>query len=215
MRTDFISFKFYFIALFIAIFSLGFFYFPTNGDPVAGKKTFAVCATCHGQNGEGIKTLNTPAIASLPAWYVRRQLHNFKSGIRGTNAKDVYGMQMKPMAMTLTTDKAIDDVAAYIASMPVTKTEATVKGDINKGKAYYAVCATCHGPKGAGNEALGSPQLIGLQDWYLERQLHNFKSGIRGYDPKDVHGLQMKPMAMTLPNDQAIQDVLTYINSLK
>ena len=54
-----------------------------------------------------------------------------------------------------------------------------------------------------------------LQDWYMERQLKHFKEGIRGTDPKDIFGQQMRPMAMTLADDQAILDVIAYIMSLQ
>ena len=50
------------------------------------------------------------------SWYVARQLKNFKSGIRGTKSGDMFGMQMRPMAMSLANDEAINNVAAYIAT---------------------------------------------------------------------------------------------------
>jgi cytochrome c553 len=87
------------------------------GDPVRGKTLFATCGACHGQNAEGMEALNAPALAGQAEWYVIRQLQNFKGGIRGTNPKDTYGMQMAPMAQTLPDDQAIADVAAYIKSL--------------------------------------------------------------------------------------------------
>ena len=123
---------------------------------------------------------------------------------------------MMPFAMTLTTDKMVRDVAAYIASMkPVSREAATVKGDAAKGKAFYMICATCHGPDGKGLKVMNAPNLTLQQDWYLERQIKNFKEGIRGNDPKDIFGQQMIPMMATLPDDQAIKDVVAYIGSLK
>ena len=47
------------------------------------------------------------------------------------------------------------------------------------------------------------------------RQLKNYRQGLRGYDPKDTYGVQMKPMAATLASDQAVTDVVAYINSLR
>ena len=83
--------------------------------------------------------------------------------------------------------------------------------DANKGKSLYTVCVACHGAAGEGNKALNAPRLAGQEDWYIVRQLKNFKSGIRGADPKDTYGMQMRPMAMTLANDQAMEDVAAYI----
>ena len=186
------------------------------GDPAKGKASFAVCQACHGANGMGNKALNAPGIAGQEPWYLERQLKNFKGGIRGADPKDTYGMQMRPMALTLANDQAVSDMAAFLSSMPVSKSsESTVKGDATAGKASYMICQTCHGPKGGGNRALNSPNLTGLQDWYIVRQLKNFKAGIRGTKSGDLFGMQMRPMAMTLANDEVINNVAAYIATFK
>ena len=186
------------------------------GDATKGKAAYAVCAACHGANGMGNKALNSPQIAGQEPWYLERQLKNFKGGLRGANAKDPYGMQMRPMALTLANDQAVSDMAAYVSSMPVSKSsESTVNGDATAGKASYMICQTCHGPKGGGNRALNSPKLTGLQDWYIVRQLKNFKAGIRGTKSGDLFGMQMRPMAMTLANDEVINNVAAYIATFK
>ena len=185
------------------------------GNPEKGKALYAVCVACHGPDGAGNKTLNAPAIAGQEIWYLERQLKNFKTGIRGTNSKDIYGMQMRPMAMTLTTEQAIADVAAYVSSLKGKSPVQSIKGNANAGQAAYMICQTCHGPKGEGNKALNAPKLINQQDWYIVRQLKNFKAGLRGAHPKDVYGMQMRPMALTLPNDEAINNVVSYIVTFK
>jgi len=186
------------------------------GDVTKGKAAYAVCATCHGSDGMGNKALNSPKIAGQEPWYLERQLKNFKKGIRGSNAKDPYGMQMRPMALTLANDQAILDMAAYVSSMSESKSlESTVKGDVTAGKASYMICQTCHGPNGGGNRALNSPKLTGLQDWYIVRQLKNFKAGIRGTKSGDLFGMQMRPMAMTLANEEVINNVAAYIATFK
>ena len=122
---------------------------------------------------------------------------------------------MKPMAMNLATPAAIDNVVAYIQTLTAPPAPATVHGDVAAGKKLYATCAACHGPQGQGNEQLNAPRLAGQQDWYLVRQLQNYKSGIRGSNPKDTYGMQMKPMASMLANDVAMNDVVAYIDTLK
>jgi len=87
------------------------------GDPVRGKTLYATCGACHGVNGEGLEALNAPKLAGQQPWYLIRQLQNFKSGVRGTNPRDTYGMQMAPMAQTLVDDQAMEDVAAYIETL--------------------------------------------------------------------------------------------------
>ena len=186
------------------------------GDATKGKAAYAVCAACHGANGMGNKALNAPGIAGQEPWYLERQLKNFKAGVRGAHPKDPYGMQMRPMALTLANDQAVSDMAAFLSSMPVSKSsESTVKGDATAGKASYMICQTCHGPTGGGNKALNTPRLTGLQDWYIVRQLKNFKSGARGTKAGDTYGMQMRPMALTLTTDAAINNVAAYIATLK
>ena len=186
-----------------------------KGDAKRGQQAYAVCQACHGANGEGNKALNAPRLAGQQDWYVARQVQNFKAGIRGGNPKDVFGMQMRPMAMTLATDQVVEDVAVYIATLKGKVSAPTVKGDAKAGKAAYAICQACHGAQGEGNKALNAPKLAGQQDWYLVRQLQNFKAGIRGIHAKDMFGMHMRPMAMTLANDAAVNNVAAYIASLK
>jgi cytochrome c553 len=62
---------------------------------------------------------------------------------------------------------------------------------------------------------MNAPALAGREEWYLVRQLQNFKSGVRGTDPGDIYGLQMAPMAQVLPDSQAIEDVAAYLSSLE
>ena len=186
------------------------------GDATKGKAAYAVCAACHGANGMGNKALNAPRIAGQEPWYLERQLKNFKGGIRGADPKDTYGMQMRPMALTLANDQAVSDMAAFLSSMPVSKSsESSVKGDVAAGKTAYMICQACHGPTGGGNKALNAPRLTGLQDWYIVRQLKNFKSGARGTKAGDTYGMQMRPMALTLTTDAAINNVAAYIATLK
>ena len=165
-------------------------------------------------NGEGLVALNGPRLADQEDWYLRRQIENYKAGIRGTHAQDIYGQQMAPMAQTLVNDAAIDNVIAYIQSLSAALQAKSVVGDAERGKALYAICAACHGMQAEGNLALNSPRLTGQNDWYLVRQLQYYKAGIRGTHADDVYGQQMYPMALTLADDQAIRDVVAYINTL-
>jgi len=202
----------------IIIFVLGTA-FSTNvfaeGDLGRGEAKYKVCAACHGENGEGRKIANAPRISGQHSWYIARQLNNFKNGVRGAHINDITGMQMRPMAMTLVTDQDIDDVLVYVESLNGRGKHSGVKGNIEKGESAYAVCVTCHGANGQGNKTLNAPKIAGLPDWYVERQLNNFKSGIRGVHAKDIFGQQMRPMAMTLASDEAVRDVTVFVASLK
>jgi cytochrome c oxidase subunit 2 len=183
------------------------------GDAAAGKALYAVCASCHGANGEGNVAMNAPRLSGQLPWYLERQLRQFKQGVRGAHQQDVFGKMMAPMAATLPDDAAIANVAAYIATLPDVRIAPTIKGNADHGRQRYATCAACHGESGQGIMATNAPRLKGMSDWYLARQLKNFKTGVRGAHPQDVQGGQMALFAETLADDAAIGDVLSYINT--
>jgi cytochrome c oxidase subunit 2 len=184
-----------------------------EGDASAGKALYAPCAACHGQQGEGNPALNTPVLAGQEDWYLARQLHLFKAGIRGTDSKDTFGLQMRSMALTLATDQAVEDVVAYIQTLPSAHANRTLGGEPEKGKDRYVLCATCHGQQAEGNRTYNAPRLVHQHDWYLLTQLKHFKAGIRGQPPNDTYGMQMRAVAGALTDEQAMQDVIAYIKS--
>ena len=63
-------------------------------------------------------------------------------------------------------------------------------------------CTVCHGSQLKGNANIGAPRLSGLPQWYLERQLTNFKQGIRGAHSEDVGGTEMRMMAANLTSNE-------------
>ena len=184
-----------------------------QGDVAAGRALYATCAACHGANGEGNVALNAPKLSGYGAWYTDRQLKLFKQGARGAHEKDVFGKMMAPMAATLPDDAAIANVAAYIASLPDTPAPKTIQGNVATGGERYATCAACHGANGRGIAATNAPRLAGMSDWYMARQLKNFRDGVRGAHAQDPHGAQMALVAGLLADDAAFGDILAYINS--
>jgi cytochrome c oxidase subunit 2 len=93
---------------------------PTlQGTAINGKSIFdSTCASCHGSAGEGIKLMHAPRLKDMSDWYLATQLKNFRLGYRGSHAKDQYGPQMALMANMLRDDKVINDLLAYIATLP-------------------------------------------------------------------------------------------------
>ena len=180
-----------------------------------GKELFENCASCHGTDGSGNRAIGAPNIAGMNDWYVERQLENFRNGARGSHFSDVEGLRMGPMVLTLATDQDVKDVAHHVGGMLLIRRPASVPGDPKAGATSYASCAGCHGVQGEGNPALKAPRLAGTDDWYLATQLRKFRSGVRGTNPKDVGGRMMRPMALTLPDEDAIRNVVAYINTLK
>jgi cytochrome c oxidase subunit 2 len=181
-----------------------------------GKAKFVVCEACHGPTGAGSKEIGAPRIAGQSHWYEKRQLQNFKAGIRGANPKDTFGIVMRPMAMTLVTDQDITDVVAYLGTLKPDILPQTVQGgDATKGKEIFTTCAACHGDDGKGVEVLSAPRVAGIPDWYLQRQIENFDTDIRGAHADDLFGRQMGVIQkLVLKDEQSILDVIAYINTL-
>jgi len=180
-----------------------------------GAQLFKLCVQCHGPDGGGTALAQAPAIAGLDEWYLKAQLEKFRSGARGTHFDDIAGMRMRPMALSLLDDENVAAVAAYVAALPRTHPKPTLEGgDAGRGQALYAPCSACHGPDGAGIQALNGAPLRATTDWYLLRQLQNFRSGVRGTNPQDASGALMRPMSLTLADEQAMKDVIAYIVTL-
>ncbi len=184
------------------------------GDAAKGKTLYNICAACHGANAEGTAALNAPANAGQDPWYMTRQLKNFRAGIRGAHPDDTFGAQMRPMAMVLTGDQDIEDVVAYITSLDLPEPPATIDGDIELGKQAYETCIPCHGEFGQGAQALDAPRLSKQHDWYIVRQLENFRAGIRGTHQSDIYGAQMRIMSQMLESDERVRAVAAYIATL-
>lgn len=176
---------------------------------------YETCSPCHGPAGSGRADLQVPPIGGLPPWYVEAQLTKFRDGWRGVHPDDIAGMRMRPMALTLPTADDVKAMAEYVSTLPGGPQAPTLTdADASRGQALFATCVACHQADGSGNEALKAPKIAGNADWYVATQLQHFKSGVRGANPADAQGALMRPMAMTLADDQAIKDVAAYVNSL-
>ncbi len=183
-------------------------------DAEAGKMSYMACAACHGQNGEGNPALNAPKLAGMDSWYLKRQLQHYKSGVRGSDPADTLGMQMRGMAMTLVNESAIDNVVAYIDTLPDVPVVATIDGNVERGRDLYQTCVNCHGAQGQGIWAMNAPRAAGMSDWYTASQLRNFRDGLRGIHPDDRYGRQMAQMAQMLNEEEEINDLVAYMNTL-
>lgn len=181
-----------------------------------GAELFETCQPCHGEAGAGDADIAAPVIAGLPQWYIESQLQSFQAGWRGKHAEDLPGLRMRPMAITLTREGDIPSVAQYIASLPALAfPESSLDGNAGAGaERYSALCATCHGEDGLGNEQLHAPPIVQIHDWYLMAQMRNFGIGARGTHPDDTWGLTMRANTVTM-NNQAMEDVIAYVQTLR
>ena len=81
-----------------------------------------------------------------------------------------------------------------------------IKGDAAAGQAKTAVCGACHNPDG-NSLAPNFPKLAGQGERYLEKQLHDIKTGMRVV-------LEMTGMLEPF-NDQDLADIASYFASQK
>src|SRR5260221_11629855 len=91
----------------------------------------------------------------------------------------------------------------------------SLPGNVDAGRLLYNnTCKTCHGESAEGNKKFLAPTLTNINDWYLYRQLMNYRNGIRGYDDHDTLAFQMAAMAKTLKDSIAARDLVAYIKIL-
>jgi cytochrome c553 len=179
-----------------------------------GKELYTTCVPCHGADGSGSQELGAPNIAGLPKWYVQAELEKFQTRQRGVNAFDTIGIRMRSMSRTLNLPGDVESVAEYVSSMPRHAVPSTVKANPMAGKTTFQTCVACHGPDAMGKQTVGAPPLADQADWYLLRQLHQFKKGWRGTDPRDITGGTMRPMTFSL-DENSMANVVAYIQTLK
>jgi len=152
------------------------------GNAAAGKNKSAVCAGCHGVDGNSAAP-NFPKLAGQDGQYIAKQLADFKSGARKdpTMIGMVAGLSKKDM----------DDLGAYFASQKrSTGTTSASAADLKKAERLYRggdakngipACMSCHGPAGVGIPPR-FPAVSGQHAAYSQKQLLDFKAGTRSND---------------------------------
>jgi cytochrome c553 len=172
------------------------------------------CSPCHAPNGGGYQSEFSPKLSGQEDWYLSRQLTNFRNDKRGAHEDERWARQMNFHIKDFSPAQ-LDSFVEYIGTLEDAPAEATIEGDTTRGKQLYTqTCSLCHGGGGIGNPALNSPRLAGMSDWYMVAQLQKFRTGLRGDHPEDIFGSQMVASAMALPDEQALLDVVAYINTL-
>ena len=177
-------------------------------DLAKGEASFtAVCAACHGADGNSGTPVN-PKLAQQHPEYTVKQLQEFKSGKRANAV-------MSGMAATLS-DADMKNIAYWLGSKPAKPGFAKDKELVALGERIYrggiadrqiAACAGCHSPNGAGIPAQ-YPRVGGQHADYTAAQLTGFRDGIR------KNALQMTQVAAKL-NDREIKAVSDYIAGLR
>jgi cytochrome c oxidase subunit 2 len=141
-------------------------------------------------------------------------LSSFANDFRGAHDGERWAKQMNFHVKDFT-QAQLDSFVSYILTLEDIPSEASIEADTIRGKQLYTqMCTACHGEDGMGNQELNSPRLAGMTDWYMVTQLQKFRAGLRGDHLDDTYGLQMTPFAKALPDEQAVLEVVAYINTL-
>ncbi|MGI9251543.1 MAG: c-type cytochrome [Pseudohongiellaceae bacterium] len=155
-----------------------------QGDAAAGQAKSALCATCHGADGNSELVIN-PKLAGQNFGYLMKQMEDYKSGVRNDAV-------MTAMIATVS-DQDMQDIAAWYASQevpPAIAQEITAE-NMELAETLYragnrelgiAACSACHSPTGKGNAPAGFPALGGQHVEYTLLQLQAFRSGERDND---------------------------------
>ena len=90
-----------------------------TGDAARGEDYYVnICSACHSGNGHGNDALGAPALAGVNDWYLKSSYQSYLEGIRGSHPDDFYGAQMARLAPALAKGDDIEDVIAFIATLP-------------------------------------------------------------------------------------------------
>ena len=181
------------------------------GDPAAGQAKAAVCAACHGMDGNS-QIAQWPKIAGQHEDYVARQTRMVRDQQRNVP-------QMYPMVMNLS-DQDITDIAAWYASQtikPGVADDALVEsgrslyhgGDVDRG---IPACMACHGPTGSGIPGTGWPMIRAQHATYTADRLRRYRGGeVNG--PNDANSAIMAAIAAGL-TDAEIEALASYVEGL-
>jgi cytochrome c553 len=181
------------------------------GDAVAGKEKSAMCAACHGADGNSAMAI-WPKLAGQHAAYIERQLGLIKSGMRPVPemAGIAAGLSAQDMA----------DLGAYYATLETSPAFAD-PALVELGERLYRAgnekreipaCMGCHGPAGEGNPLAGYPALAGQHASYTATMLARFESG-ETWGEDDAASTIMAEVSDSLLNAE-IEALASYIQGL-
>ncbi len=190
------------------------------GDAAKGEAQVAVCAGCHGSDGNS-PAANFPKLAGLGEKYLLKQLQDIQRGTR--KVVEMTGL------LNGKSEQDLADMAAFFNSKGLQLAGATAaEVQLNSGakvdalslgeKVYRAgnletsvpACTGCHSPRGLGNAPAGYPRIGGQHAQYLAKQLHDFRAGNR---TNDGDAQIMRKVAEHM-SDAEISALANYISGL-
>ena len=213
---------------------------PTgHGDAEAGREEYArLCANCHGDDGRGAQDLSAPSLLHLSDWYVASSLRKYRDQVRGASPGDAAGATMRAPVAAFS-DAQIDDVTAYVVSMPRLPRKIAVAGAappplppldldpavlpegvtaemVAEGQDIFhgaGICLTCHLRGG-----VGGPLAPNLADdvWLnIDGEYESIVGIVKTGVPQPVeHPGMMLPRAGAALTDEQVRSVAAYVFAL-
>ncbi len=182
-----------------------------NGSLAAGQSKSAVCAACHGLDGNSI-TAEWPSLAGQHSAYTINQLLAYQAGAR----EDVL---MTSFAADLSAQDMLD-LAAYYQAQTIIPGGAD-PALVSLGERIYrrglpdrgvSACIACHGPSGKGNPLAAYPMIQGQHATYVVNTLRAYAAGTRR---SDTATNQMMRTVAALLQEGELQAVASYVQGLR
>ncbi|NEZ04419.1 cytochrome c4 [Wenzhouxiangella sp. XN201] len=181
------------------------------GDPEAGEENAAVCASCHGMDGNSQVPI-WPKLAGQHEDYATRQSILIREQQREVP-------EMYPIVADMS-DQELADIAAYYEQQSL-KPGVADEALVDAGEAVYnagndetgvPACTACHGPAGMGIPGAYYPRVAGQHADYTAKRLNQYRDGVNSGDD-DAYSNIMVAVAKNL-SDEEIEAVSSYIEGL-
>lgn len=181
------------------------------GDAEAGEQKAAVCAACHGMDGNSQVPI-WPKLAGQHEEYATRQSILIREQKR--NVPEMY-----PIVAGMS-DQELADISAYFEQQTLQPGVAD-ETLVELGEAVYQsgnaetgvpACAACHGPSGAGILGAHYPRLSGQHADYTAKRLNAYRDGVNNGED-DAYSNIMVAVSKNL-SDEEIEALSSYIEGL-
>jgi cytochrome c553 len=152
---------------------------PPGPDEAAGDAAYqegaevaAACIGCHGEHGIST-TPGIPSLAGQQPVYLMVSTQEYASGSRGHAEKEQMLQGLEQVD--------IEKMALYFASQAPELRDPPPFGDVQAGEPLTAVCGSCHGARGVGQDPM-VPNLAGQEPTYLVNAIKAYRSKERSHD---------------------------------
>jgi cytochrome c553 len=201
----------FFFRILVSILALQSLHAFAAGDAATGQGKAAICAACHGADGNSAVP-NWPKLAGQHENYLVRQSVLIKSGAR--SVPEMAGI------IAMVSEEDMGHIAAWYSSQQI-KGGVADKALAETGQSIWRAgntetgvpaCMACHGPAGEGNPLSGYPSLAGQHSVYTAAMLKKFRSGDH-WGEKDASSEVMNGVAARMTDDE-IAAVASFIEGL-